>query len=56
LFYADIWQALLKTADSIRTGAPQHKHSFYDMSEDEMATFFRGQHFYAVAAGEQLAA
>ncbi len=55
LFYADIWQALLKTADSIRTGAPQHKHSFYDMSEDEMVTFFRGQHFYAVAAGEQLA-
>ena len=55
LFYADIWQALLKTADSIRAGAPQHKHSFYDMSEDEMLTFFRGQHFYAVAAGEQLA-
>jgi 2-polyprenyl-3-methyl-5-hydroxy-6-metoxy-1,4-benzoquinol methylase len=55
LFYADIWQALLKTADSIRAGVPQHKHSFYDMSEDEMVTFFRGQHFNAVAAGEQLA-
>ena len=55
LFYADIWQALLKTADLIRAGAPQHKHSFYDMSEDEMITFFRGQHFNAVAAGEQLA-
>ena len=55
LFYADIWQALLKTADSIRAGVPQHKHSFYDMSEYEMVTFFRGQHFNAVAAGEQLA-
>src|SRR4051812_21154246 len=55
LFYADIWQALLKTADSIRTGAPQHKHSFYDMSESEMVNFFRGQHYNAVAAGEQLA-
>jgi protein-L-isoaspartate O-methyltransferase len=55
LFYADIWQALLKTADTIRAGAPQHRHSFYDMSEDEMVTFFRGQHYNAVAVGEQLA-
>ena len=55
LFYADIWQALLRTADSIRTGAPQHKHDFYGMSEEEMVTFFRGQHFYTVASGEQLA-
>lgn len=54
-FYADIWAGLLKTAASIRTGAPQHKHDFYAMSEDEMAAFFRGQHFNAVAAGEQLA-
>ena len=55
LFYADIWQALLKTADTIRTGAPQHKHSFYDMPEEEMVSFFRGQHFYSIAAGEELA-
>ncbi len=55
LFYADIWQALLQTAASIRAGAPQHKHSFYSMSEGEMVSFFRGQHFNAVAAGEQLA-
>ena len=54
-FYADIWQALLKTSASIRAGAPQHKHDFYAMSEPEMATFFRGQHFYVVAAGEYLA-
>jgi len=54
-FYADIWQALLKTSASIRAGAPQHKHDFHAMSEPEMATFFRGQHFFAVAAGEYLA-
>jgi 2-hydroxy-4-(methylsulfanyl)butanoate S-methyltransferase len=54
-YYADIWAGLLKTAASIRTGAPQHKHDFYAMSEEEMAAFFRGQHFNAVAAGEQLA-
>jgi 2-polyprenyl-3-methyl-5-hydroxy-6-metoxy-1,4-benzoquinol methylase len=54
-FYSDIWQALLKTADTIRAGAPQHKHDFHAMSEDELASFFQGQHFSATAAGEQLA-
>jgi SAM-dependent methyltransferase len=54
-FYADIWQALLKTAASIRAGAPQHKHDFYAMSDEEMGAFFRGQHLYAVASGEHLA-
>jgi hypothetical protein len=39
-FYADVWAGLLKTAASIRTGAPQHKHNFYAMSEEEMAAFF----------------
>jgi SAM-dependent methyltransferase len=54
-FWSDIWPALLKTATSIRTGAPQHKHDFYAMSEEERVTFFRSQHRDAVAAGEQLA-
>ena len=54
-FYSDIWQALLKTAASIRAGAPQHKHNFYAMAQEEMASFFKGQHFNALAAGEQLA-
>ena len=54
-FYADVWQALLKTAASIRANAPQHKHDFHAMSHAEMASFFRGQHFYAVAAGQYLA-
>ena len=51
-FLGDIWQALLKTAATIRAGAPQHKHDFYAMSEEEMGAFFRGQHLGAVTAGE----
>ena len=54
-FYADIWQAMLKTAATIRTGVPQHKHDFYGMSEDEMVFFFEGLHRRAVTAGEELA-
>jgi hypothetical protein len=54
-YYADIWQAMLKTAASIRSDAPQHKHDFHAMTEAEMMAFFRGQHFNAVAAGEYLA-
>jgi hypothetical protein len=54
-FLGDIWQALLKTAATIRAEAPQHKHDFYAMSEEEMGAFFRGQHLGAVTAGEYLA-
>ena len=54
-FYADIWQAMLKTAATIRTGVPQHKHDFYGMTEDEMVLFFGGLHRRAVTAGEELA-
>jgi hypothetical protein len=54
-FYGDIWPALLKTAATIRSGAPQHKHDFYGMSEEDMASFFTAQHSNAVAAGERLA-
>jgi hypothetical protein len=54
-FYADVWQAMLKTAASIRADAPQHKHDFHAMTEVEMVAFFRGQHLNAVAAGEYLA-
>jgi SAM-dependent methyltransferase len=54
-FLADIWQALLKTAETIRAGAPQHKHDFYAMSDEEMGAFFRGQHLGALTAGEYLA-
>jgi hypothetical protein len=55
VFFADVWQAMLKTAESIRANAAQHKHDFHAMSDEEMMAFFRGQHFNAVAAGEYLA-
>jgi SAM-dependent methyltransferase len=55
VFFADVWQAMLKTAASIRADAPQHKHDFHAMSDEELAVFFRGQHFNAIAAGEYLA-
>ena len=46
---------MLKTAATIRTGVPQHKHDFYGMAEDEMVFFFEGLHRRAVTAGEELA-
>jgi 2-hydroxy-4-(methylsulfanyl)butanoate S-methyltransferase len=54
-FLADIWPALLQTAATIRADAPQAKHDFYGMSEEEMGAFFRGQHLGAVTAGKHLA-
>ena len=54
-FLADIWPALLQTAATIRANAPQAKHDFYAMSQEEMGAFFRGQHLGAVTAGGHLA-
>jgi predicted O-methyltransferase YrrM len=53
--YSDLWSAALKTAESIRAGAPQAKHDFMAMSDEELAAFFRGLHAGAVATGQQLA-
>jgi hypothetical protein len=53
--FADMWGALLKTAASIRANAPQARHNFHAMSEEELAAFLRGQHPNALAAGERLA-
>lgn len=53
--YADLWNAALGTARSIRAGAPQAKHDFEAMSDDELGAFFRGQHAGALATGRQLA-
>jgi SAM-dependent methyltransferase len=54
--YSDLWSATLKAAQSIRTGAPQVKHDFALMSDEELASFFRGLHAGALATGRQLAA
>ena len=54
--YSDLWSATLQAARSIRADAPQVKHDFALMSDEELAAFFRGLHAGALATGRQLAA
>jgi predicted O-methyltransferase YrrM len=54
--HSDLWKAVLKTADSIRTGVPQAKYDYSNMSNDELEQFFRGEHPEAVSEGRDLAA
>ena len=49
-----MWNAALKTAESIRTGVPQSKLNYSDMSQDELRQFFCGEHPYAVGYGRDL--
>ncbi len=49
-----MWNAALKTAESIRTGSPQAKLDYSDMSQDDLRQFFRGEHPYAVEYGQDL--
>jgi SAM-dependent methyltransferase len=53
---SDLWNAALKTAESIRTGTPQAEYNYSAMSQDELEQFFRGEHPYAVAYGRELVA
>ena len=49
-----MWSAALKTAESIRTGLPQAKLNYSEMSQDDLRQFFRGEHPYAVEYGSDL--
>ena len=49
-----MWSAALKTAESIRTGSPQAKLNYSEMSQDDLRQFFRGEHPYAVGYGRDL--
>jgi ubiquinone/menaquinone biosynthesis C-methylase UbiE len=49
-----MWNAALKTSESIRTGVPQAKLNYPDMSQDELRQFFLGEHPYAVEYGRDL--
>lgn len=49
-----MWNAALKTAKSIRTGLPQAKLNYSDMSQEELRKFFCGEHPYAVEYGRDL--
>jgi ubiquinone/menaquinone biosynthesis C-methylase UbiE len=55
-FLSDMWNAALKTAESIRTGRPQAKYDFAAMSKEELRRFFCGEHPWAVAQGRELVA
>jgi ubiquinone/menaquinone biosynthesis C-methylase UbiE len=49
-----MWNAALKTAESIRTGRPQAKLDYSEMTQDELRQFFYGEHPYAVEYGRDL--
>jgi ubiquinone/menaquinone biosynthesis C-methylase UbiE len=49
-----MWNAALKTADSIQKGVPQAKLNYSEMSQDELRRFFLGEHPYAVEYGRDL--
>ncbi len=52
---SDIWQAVLQTAETVRSGRPQARHAFDAMPEAELHAFLRGLHGGALAAGRQVA-
>lgn len=54
--YTELWGAALLSGDTLRLGAPQAKHDFATMSDDELANFYRASFPGALAAGRQLAA
>ncbi len=52
--YADLWDAALQTAESIRTGQPQAKHDYTEMPREALETFYQGLHPGALATGNSL--
>ena len=54
--FAENWEALLHTADTIRTGLPQRKKDFAATSPEDQLHFFRGLHPGTLANGRALAA
>ena len=53
--FSEVWEALLHTAETIRTGMPQCKKDFATLSPDAQLPFFRGLHPRTLAAGRDLA-
>ena len=52
--YADLWDAALQTAKSIRTGQPQAKHDYTQMPREALETFYQGLHPGALTTGHTL--
>jgi SAM-dependent methyltransferase len=48
------WDAVLKTAQSLRTGSPQAKLDFATLSEDRLEAFYRSGQIEPAAAGRDL--
>ncbi len=55
-FAEDRWNAVHKTADSIRTGSAQAKVDWTTMSPEEQDSFFRSQHPASVRTAKELLA
>jgi 2-hydroxy-4-(methylsulfanyl)butanoate S-methyltransferase len=53
--YTDMWSAALGVGRSIRADAPQARHDWSAMPDEELAAIFRGLHGGALATGRQLA-
>ena len=53
--WEDLWSACLKSAESIRAGAPQASHDFSTMPSVQLESFLRGLHPLAVAEGRSFA-
>ncbi len=45
------WKAILKTAETIRTGVPQAKVDYAEALPADLERFFRGRHSDTLAAG-----
>jgi ubiquinone/menaquinone biosynthesis C-methylase UbiE len=54
--YSNMWQALLKTAESIRTGVPQAKHDYSSMPSDQLEQCIRSMHPETLGYGRDLLA
>src|SRR2546422_103981 len=52
--FSEVWENLLHTAETIRTGVPQCKKDFATLSPDAQLPFFRGLHPRTMAAGRDL--
>lgn len=55
-YAAERWSAVLKTAESVRSGSPGAKVDFSAMSVDELEAFYQGSYQESLASGRELVA
>ena len=54
-FFTSLLEIGLKSAESVKSGQPQAKHDFQDLSEEELLAYFRRQVHSSLAAGREIA-